>query len=152
MKNHISGFGQTDYFSLSQFFSVFLTFHFSCFQKCTYYTVLPHFQIFYIHRFRHDFRHRILSTSYFVLIIPLYIFYMVPLDRLKYHRYLVKIKSSLPEFNWDDWNEGMKYWGENGWTIIPHAPAGLFKTKIADKSERDKIALRYLRKNDIIKP
>ena len=41
---------------------------------------------------------------------------------------LAKIKSSLPEFNWDDWNEGMKYWGENGWTIIPHAPAGLFKT------------------------
>ena len=62
---------------------------------------------------------------------------------------LAKIKSSLPEFNWDDWNEGMKYWGENGWTIIPHAPAGLFKTKIADKSERDKIALRYLRKNDM---
>ena len=62
---------------------------------------------------------------------------------------LEKFKSSLPEFNWDDWNEGIKYWGENGWTIIPHAPAGLFKTKIADKSERDKIALRYLRKNDM---
>ena len=29
---------------------------------------------------------------------------------------LEKFKSSLPEFNWDDWNEGMKYWGENVFT------------------------------------
>ncbi len=41
--------------------------------------------------------------------------------------------------------------GENGWTIIPHAPAGLFKTKIADKSERDKNSFTIFEKKMIWK-
>ncbi|RHH10898.1 hypothetical protein [Faecalibacillus faecis] len=62
---------------------------------------------------------------------------------------LTEFKNLLPEFDWDDWDEGVKHWGEYGWTMIPNAPIGLFKTKISDESERDKIALQYLRKKDM---
>lgn len=62
---------------------------------------------------------------------------------------LTEFKNLLPEFDWDDWDEGVKHWGECGWTMIPNAPIGLFKTKISDESERDKIALQYLRKKDM---
>lgn len=62
---------------------------------------------------------------------------------------LTEFKNLLPEFDWDDWDEGIKHWGEYGWTMIPNAPIGLFKTKISDESERDKIALQYLRKKDM---
>ena len=60
-----------------------------------------------------------------------------------------RIRKYVPDFDWDAWEEGVKYWGESGWTFIPEAPIALFKTKTSSQLECDKIALTYLKKEDM---
>lgn len=60
-----------------------------------------------------------------------------------------QIALNFPQIDWERWDKSFRHWGEGGWTVIPNAPIDLFSIEIDEKTERDKLALQYLKKKDI---